>query len=270
MRQKQVSILGCGWLGLPLAKHLIARGWEVKGTTTSSEKINTLETEGITAYKIELHQDKISGDIQGFLQGSPLLIISIPPGLRRQPHLNFVEKIKILTAIISASKVKNLIYISSTGVFQDEVPFPTYTEQHQFSADYFAENQLLQVEHVLQNLGGVNTTILRFGGLVGKERHPVKFLSGRTGLKNPEAPVNLIHLDNCMLLISEIIQQEKYGNVFHGVEPLHETKEIYYQQKAKAFHLSPPQFDHERSSIGKHISMQWTCRELGLELKPKV
>jgi hypothetical protein len=73
-----------------------------------------------------------------------------------------------------------------------------------------------------------------------------------------------------MLLISEIIQQGKYGNVFHGVEPLYETKETYYQQKAKALHIPPPQFDHESFSIGKHISMQWTCRELGLELKTKV
>ena len=266
MREKQVSILGCGWLGLPLAKHLIAKGWEVKGTTTSSEKINTLETEGITAYKIELHQDKISGDIQGFLENSELLIISIPPGLRRQPHSNFVEKIKILTAIISASKVKNLIYISSTGVFQDEVAFPTYTEQHQFSADYFAENQLLQVEHVLQNLGGVNTTILRFGGLVGKERHPVKFLSGRTGLKNPEAPVNLIHLDNCMLLISEIIQQGKYGNVFHGVEDILLSKEVYYKQKAEELDLPIPEFDLETTSVGKEISMAWTLKILQINL----
>ena len=32
-----VAILGCGWLGLPLAKHLLAQGHRVLGTTTSPE-----------------------------------------------------------------------------------------------------------------------------------------------------------------------------------------------------------------------------------------
>ena len=43
----QVSILGCGWLGLPLAKSLIEKGFSVNGSTTSVEKIPILESLGI-------------------------------------------------------------------------------------------------------------------------------------------------------------------------------------------------------------------------------
>lgn len=32
-----VSILGCGWLGLPLAEQLLAEGYSVKGSTTRAE-----------------------------------------------------------------------------------------------------------------------------------------------------------------------------------------------------------------------------------------
>jgi len=34
----QISILGCGWLGLPLAKAILENEFSVKGSTTSREK----------------------------------------------------------------------------------------------------------------------------------------------------------------------------------------------------------------------------------------
>ena len=43
----QVSILGCGWLGLPLAKSLIEKGFSVNGSTTSVEKIPEVHGEDI-------------------------------------------------------------------------------------------------------------------------------------------------------------------------------------------------------------------------------
>ena len=48
----KISILGCGWLGLPLAKALIGNGFSVKGSTTSYEKISGLEQGGITTFLI--------------------------------------------------------------------------------------------------------------------------------------------------------------------------------------------------------------------------
>lgn len=264
--QKQASILGCGWLGLPLAKHLIQNGWEVKGSTTSLEKIETLEAEGIKAYKIELEEDKVVGDISGFLENSELLIIDVPPGLRRDPNSDFVSKLKHLTKAISDSKVENIIYVSSTGVFQDHKSYPSFTEHYQFTASEIDNNQLIQAEHLLLNLPEVKTSVIRFGGLVGKERHPVKFLSGKTGIKNPEAPVNLIHLENCILLISEIVQQKKFEMIFHGVEDLQLSKEAYYSQKAKELGLPEPKFNHEEKSAGKYISMEWTLKKLEIIL----
>ena len=38
-----ISILGCGWLGKPLAVSFLEDGFSVKGSTTSEEKIDILE-----------------------------------------------------------------------------------------------------------------------------------------------------------------------------------------------------------------------------------
>ena len=49
-----LSILGCGWLGLPLAARFSAKAYRVSGSTTSPQKISLLEHEGITPYLIDL------------------------------------------------------------------------------------------------------------------------------------------------------------------------------------------------------------------------
>ena len=51
---KQISILGCGWLGLPLAKSLLEKGFSINGSTTSFEKISILDKAGITPFIVSL------------------------------------------------------------------------------------------------------------------------------------------------------------------------------------------------------------------------
>jgi 3-hydroxyisobutyrate dehydrogenase-like beta-hydroxyacid dehydrogenase len=46
----KISILGCGWLGLPLAKAIVENGFSVKGSTTSTDKLTALENAGINSW----------------------------------------------------------------------------------------------------------------------------------------------------------------------------------------------------------------------------
>jgi UDP-N-acetyl-D-mannosaminuronate dehydrogenase len=56
-----ISILGCGWLGKPLAVAFLAKNMKVKGSTTTQEKIQTLENSGIKAFQIAF-QPEFKGD----------------------------------------------------------------------------------------------------------------------------------------------------------------------------------------------------------------
>ena len=100
---KQISILGCGWLGLPLAKSLIANGFSVNGSTTSKEKISILEKSGVNPFMISLSAEVVLEEtitsIENFLSNSKLLVIDIPPKLRGDSNENFVRKIKNLITI---------------------------------------------------------------------------------------------------------------------------------------------------------------------------
>jgi biotin synthase len=49
-----ISILGCGWLGFPTGLHLQKKGADVKGSTTSEEKLEKLKEAGLYAYNHNL------------------------------------------------------------------------------------------------------------------------------------------------------------------------------------------------------------------------
>jgi nucleoside-diphosphate-sugar epimerase len=89
-----------------------------------------------------------------------------------------------------------VLFISSTSVYNDVDAF--VTEETIARPATESGKQLLETEQLLQSNINFKTTILRFGGLIGEDRHPVKFLAGRENLENPNAPINLIHQEDCI------------------------------------------------------------------------
>lgn len=262
---KQISILGCGWLGLPLAKALIEKGFSLKGSTTSEDKMALLQNAGINPFLISLESDGVSGNCNDFLDESETLIIDIPPKLRGNNANNpseavFVKKMQHLIPHIEKSTVKNVLFVSSTSVYPEDNSI--ITEDSPLNPETESGRQLVAVEELLQNNPNFKTTIVRFGGLIGEDRHPIPFLAGKRNLENPKAPINLIHQLDCIGIIIEILstpevsgQNDKlvWGETFNAVAPFHPSREEYYIQKAIDFGLELPQFNLESPSFGKTI-----------------
>ncbi len=239
---KKIGIIGCGWMGLPLAESLIASGYKVNGTSTSDEKISVLEERGITAFKIALSENDINGDIDSFLDSVSVLVINIPPKLRgKGPKESYIAKITLLHQAIKKSAVKNIIFASSTAVYGDTEGIVTEKTTPQPTTE--SGIQLVQCEDLLKSDNDLNTTIIRFGGLIGPNRHPVTMLSGRENLKGGKAPVNLIHLNDCIGIIKRIIECDHYNDVMNAVYPEHPTKKKYYTKQAAKRGIPAPRYD---------------------------
>lgn len=238
---KKIGVIGCGWLGLPLAKNLLTFGYKVYGTTTSNSKLEKLEAIGIKAFNIKLHENTIEGNITSFLLNLDTLIINIPPRLRENSISNYVLKMKLLLQEIQQSEIRNIVFVSSTSVYgnitgeitEDTLPKPQTN----------SGKQLLQSEKIFRKEKNLNTTIVRFGGLIGKDRHPINYLAGKTDLTNGDDVVNLIHLNDCILMLRTIIQKQYWGLLFNGVYPLHPTKRGYYTTEALKRGLPKPKFE---------------------------
>jgi len=251
LQMESISILGCGWLGLPLAKALLENGYAVKGSTTSIEKIPILENSGISGFLIALLPNQTQGDLTAFLTNTEMLIIDIPPKLRGSNTESFVSKIQMLLPFIEASSVKKVMFVSSTSVYADDRA--VVDEETIPRPETEAGKQLLEAEALLQNNKNFETTVVRFGGLIGAHRHPVHFLAGRTNLENPEGPINLIHQKDCIGIILAIIAQAAWSQTFNAVAPFHPTRADYYRKKAAELNLALPEFDTMKPSVGKTI-----------------
>lgn len=251
--KKQISIIGCGWLGLPLASFLTNEGFKIKGSTTSKNKLNLLEDHGIKGFVIRLSETGIYGNYSDFLEGSDTIIINIPPGLRRNPNKNHVNELLHLIAAIKNHNIKNVLYISSTSVFKNDYGFPKIIDTTVPNATTNSGKQLIKIEQKLKNNADFNTTILRFGGLFSTDRHPANNLSKRKNILNPEAPINLIHRKDCIQIINTIIKNDLWNLELNASYPKHTNKKSYYSNYCKLNELPLPQFNLSEKSKGKII-----------------
>ena len=256
-----ITILGCGWFGLPLAKSLLSKGYNVKGSTTSATKLKTLKEAEIMPFQIQLNEQEIIGNVSDFLHETDVLIIAIPPGLRKEilssEEMTFINKMKTLIPYIEKSGIQKVLFVSSTSVYGDRFPIIEYTESTQTHPDTESGRQLVLSEKLLQSNIHFKTTVIRFGGLLGEDRHPIKFLAGRTQIENPDGPVNLIQREDCIGIIIKALDFayiDKWGETFNAVAPQHPTRKNYYQKKAQQFNLPLPNFVEDSKSKGKIIS----------------
>ena len=277
--KEKIAILGCGWLGLPLAKSLLSKGYEVKGSTTSESKLNVLKNAGISPFQIKLEAHKIIGTIEDFLKETDVLVIDIPPGLRRaissSQEMTFVNKIKILIPFIEKSGIQKVIFVSSTSVYSDSFPIVEITEETKPNPDTESGKQLVIAESLLQSNSHFKTIIIRFGGLLGDDRHPIKFLAGRTNVENPNAPVNMIEREDCIGIIEKVLDFARDANwewnqTFNAVAPQHPSRTAYYHKKAELFHLPLPTFVENLASKGKIISSKKVETILGYSFQKEI
>jgi len=261
----KIAILGCGWLGFPLAKNLIEKGFKIKGSTTSADKLHKLQEEGIEPFQISISENTIEGDIARLLDNCEIAIINIPPGLRKNPSSNFVAKISLLNQAIKKAKVKNVLFVSSTSVYGDEND--VVTEKTQLNPITEGGKQLVESEVLLKTETAYNTTIVRFSGLLGKNRHPIKFLSGKTGLKNGNNPVNLVHLKDCINSLCFIIENELWHDTFNISYPDHPSRESYYTKAAEERKMKLPIFGAVSTTSNNKIISSEKIQTLGFRFK---
>ena len=263
---KTIAIAGLGWLGYPFSRHLQSLGFQVKGSVTSIEKAGTMQRNGIEAFPVEISENGVSGEIDALLKDADCLVIMIPPGLRRNTGADHVAKMTHFLTEIQKTAVQKVVLVSSTSVYSDKQS--TVTEKDLPIAENDAAKQLIKVEKLFFTSEALQTTLVRFGGLIGGTRQPVKYLAGRKGLNNGNAPVNLIHSEDCIGILSEIIKQDAFGHVFNAVAPFHPTKKDYYTQKAKELNLEPPSYSEEKeNTVYKKVTSTNISKVLGYTFK---
>jgi nucleoside-diphosphate-sugar epimerase len=236
-----VSILGLGWFGKALGMSLLEDGHRVKGSVTTLQKIQSLDATGIQASLINLGgQETLNPDLDFWVCDA--LIIASNVKLVANP--TYVEGLKQVVDIITSRNIKKTILISSTSVYGDPGQF--VDEGSTCNPETGSGEILLQIESLFQQLPEGGSTALRFGGLVGPGRYPGSFFAGKKGVANGLAPVNLIHLDDCIGLTKRLLQMDRLPACLNGVGPDHPTRAEFYTLAAAVQNMSIPEFIPEQ------------------------
>lgn len=267
MNRQSISILGCGWLGFPLAQALIETGYQVLGSTTRKDKLGKLEEAGIRPYLIEL-SPLINQDFDATFFRSDILVINIPPGRRRENIKTYFTQ--QIGAILDQRPPENIVFVSSTSVYPNLNRKVKETDSS-FSSDadksIRSSGVALLLAEELVRAYSPRATILRFCGLMGPERHPGKFLAGKKLDSSGQAPVNFIHLDDCMKIITKIIHDNVWGETFNACADLHPSKAEFYAQAANKLGLNPPEFDATTKLSYKEIDSQKLKKRLNYHFR---
>lgn len=240
----KIAIIGCGWLGAPLALHLHAQGYPVSGTSTTDAKCEKLRDAGIAMHLLSLPLNtKISED----LTNADYVIVDIPPFGEGNAYANGIR------SLVQALKPKvKLLFVSSTGVYDHEAATGEITEDSPLATDKPRSLRTLQAEQETQ--AHPLSIILRAGGLMGYDRIPGKYYAGKP-LPDPEAPVNYIHRDDLVRMISELLKASfPLGNTcFNAVAPEHPSKQAIVLKNCETGKWPLPQLSKNSASERKII-----------------
>ena len=221
---KRVSVLGCGWLGKPLSISLLDEGYSVKGSTTTEEKLELLEMNNITPYIVNISEFE---EFDSFLN-SDILIISITS--------KDVDGFQNLISQIESSDVQKVIFISSTSVYGRLNKVMT-------EEDVVLKTPLTEIEDLFRQNNFFETTIIRFAGLFGDERHPSNWFKNGRKIPQPKGFVNMIHKEDCIEIIHTIIDQNCWGQTFNACSNHHPTRREFYTIAKLSNDFEIPEFE---------------------------
>lgn len=263
---KKVSIVGLGWLGMPLALSLMGRGYRVAGSKTTPDGVEAARMSGVECYPLLLTPSlQCEPDDLALLLQTDALVIILPASRDPDEGERYFHAVQLLVDSALAHAIPRIIFTSSTSVYGANST-GTVNERSPLQPVTLAGKMLAELEHWLHDLPNTSVDILRLAGLVGPERHPGRFLAGKTGLKSGQQGVNLVHQSDVIAAIQLLLRLPHGGHVYNLCAPGHPKKQDFYPAQARALGLTPPVFDDATEvAQGCVVDGSLICKELGFE-----
>lgn len=266
----QSTIIGAGWLGFPLAHHLLHAGHNVVAT----KQLVTPELQAQYALAITsplkesfqlipfsdalLKDHALSVESLTTLFRDRQVIITIPPTpfIQRYPpmqaaqgiadYAQFIQEIMQLATTYGAQEIiytsSTSVYGNSSGIIHEGLPAMPQTNN---------AKAIRKAEKMLEECP-LPVTILRLAGLIGHGRHPILTLQGRENIRSPMNAINLLHITDLINAITTILARTKaphHYDIYNLVAPFHPNRQSYYQTLAQQLSLPLPLFETAKPEL---------------------
>lgn len=264
----QALVIGCGYLGRRVAAQWLSRGHAVSALTRSEENAAALRSSGI---------EPVLGDIlePSSLRSLPTAdIVLYAVGYDKRAGTDkrrvYVDGLTNVLVRI-APWVERFLYVSSTSVYGQDAgewidetsPCSPATEDGRICLA--AEETIWSFLSKESNAA----TVVRLAGLYGPGRllRRIDSLRSREPIQaNPEAFLNLIHVDDAARIIDELGQHGRRETHYVLCDDRPVRRREYYSRLAELVGAPPPQFDSvaiDASRLNKRCSNARIRAELG-------
>ncbi|APW66101.1 MULTISPECIES: Rossmann-fold NAD(P)-binding domain-containing protein [Arcobacteraceae] len=245
---KTFTILGAGWLGLPLACEL-KKNYNVKVSIKDEKNRQKFQELGLDVFL--LNEQNLSF-LDKLLQ-TDYLFINFPPS-KFEDYSSFLEKIYSHNKI---KDIKKIIFVSSTSIYASEDGI--YKEDSKLSNE--KSPKVYESELLIKDKTDV---IFRCSGLMGYNRVAGKRSSSKI-VNDKDIKINYIHRDDVISATYFVINNNING-IFNLCSKEHPTKEEIYLHNAQKHGFKESIFKNEKG-IKNRIIDGSKISSLGFEYK---
>jgi nucleoside-diphosphate-sugar epimerase len=215
-----ITIFGCGWLGKDLGIFLKNKGYTVTGSTTKQENLKELIEAGIDAF---IYHSEIKNIPEKYISDN--IVIAFPPG-KNGDYSNYENQLVGLLNLIG-NEPKRIILISSTSAYPKSSG--NWSEKSEYQPDTEQAKYILNGEDAMLKSSIAFKIVLRFAGLIDKNRNPANWIKdGKSTLPGDE-PVNLIHKTDCIQIIEKLLTTNFQKEIFNACADEHPTRGDFYK-----------------------------------------
>lgn len=243
---KDVLIVGCGDIGVRVARLVGVRGGKISGLSRSEEGAVRLRDNAIEPVMGNL--DDLDSLKSLPLKGKAVFYLAPPPG--GGPIDGRVRK--FCQAVVDGNLPEKVVYVSTSGVYGD-CGGEWVTEETPVNPQTSRAQRRVDAENTLQEWGqrhGVPVVILRVTGIYGPGRLPLaRVQQGHPVLNESESPpTNRIHADDLAKVCVAAMERAGDGEIFNVSDGQPGTMTQYFNAVSDLLRLPRlPQVDMEEA-----------------------
>jgi nucleoside-diphosphate-sugar epimerase len=269
-------VIGCGYVGTPLAKRLVELGHEVWGIRRTAEAAADLEKIAVKPFAADISEsgslDSLAGEFDWVVN-----LVSSDKGGAPEYRQVYVEGNRNLIDWARKHPVKKLVYTSSTSVYAQNDG--SAVKETSLAAPTIETSQiLLEAEKILlEPAPAVPSVVLRVAGIYGPERgHLFKqYLKNEAKIPGQGARIiNMIHRDDLVEVIITALKNGRAGEIYNAVDDEPVSLLHFYRWLSETLGKWMPPFvseeespERKRALTNKKVQNRKMKIELGAQLK---
>lgn len=275
---RQLTIIGCGYTGLVLARLAKAKGFSVTALTRSQDRAAALRRATIAVETLDLDEEAVVPPGQVITDGADLVYL-VPPARRALNDDRLSRFLKSLGA-----KPRGFVYVSTSGVYGD-CSGALVDEEHEPRPQTDRAKRRLAAECIVQTWSAakrVPWAILRAPGIYGPGRLGIERLRhGEPVLRLEDAnPGNRIHVHDLAAVILAAVSAGPPNRIFNVSDGDHTSSTAFLLRLAELAGLpGPPLVSREAASTrisasrlsflneSRRLDNRRMLTELGVKLK---